>query len=57
MRIIIETRHTLEELEKVRDNDCWDFSLEDFWSGAIEPQEGMVYWLIGDRIYETTCRV
>lgn len=59
MRIIIETGHTIEELHKgsAWNNECWDFSLEDFWSGAIEPQEDMVYWLIGDRVYETNLNV
>ena len=46
--------HTLEELAMVQDDYCWNFLVEDFINGAIAPQDNMVYWLIGDRLYETT---
>jgi len=54
-RIIIETGHTIEELHSGYgwDNECWDFDIEEFFNGTIEPQDGRVYWLIGDRVYET----
>lgn len=49
----IEAGHTKSELNSVRDDECWDFTLEDFFGGAITPQDGMVYYLIGNRVYET----
>lgn len=59
-----ETGHKLSDWmrkyhEEYDNGELWDFSLEDFKSGAVEPQDGLVYWLIkeGDgelRAYETT---
>ena len=50
----IEKGHSKEELEKVQDETCWDFDVIDVLCNAIELQEEMVYYLIGDRLYETT---
>lgn len=33
--------------------DLWDFAIEDFENGAVEPQEDLVYWEIDGRLYET----
>lgn len=39
--------------KEYEEGTLWDFSIEDMRNGAIEPTEGMVYWLIDDRLYET----
>jgi len=59
MRIIIETEHTIDELHNgsTWNNECWDFPLEELLDGSIEPRDDIVYWLIGDRAYETTIEV
>ena len=51
----IEFGHTEDEWEKkgFDTDNCWDFSIEDFLSGAIEPNEDITYWLIDGRIFET----
>lgn len=55
----MDNTHTLAEYmslfgEKYESGELWDFDYLEFLNGAIEPQEGMVYWKIGDRVYETT---
>ena len=51
---IIEFGHTLEELEKVQDDSCWDFAWTELGDRSVEFQpEGMVYWFIDGRLYET----
>lgn len=55
----IEQGHTMEEYEAQFGTsnamgDLWDFPKEDFESGAVEYQEGMTYWEIDGRLYETT---
>lgn len=37
--------------------DLWDFSISDFLTGAIEPNEDIVYCLINNRLYETAIGV
>lgn len=59
-----ETGHKLSDWmrkyhEEYDNGELWDYSLEDFKSGAVEPQESLVYYLIKDadgelRAYETT---
>ena len=39
------------------EGDLWDFSLEDFESGAVEPDPEMIYWEIDGRLYETPFKV
>lgn len=53
--IRIEYGHTLHELQSGChwDNTCWDFDYSDLFDGTIEPRDGMVYWFIGGRLYET----
>lgn len=58
--ISFEVGHTLQEWnEKYGNRDTytdiafWDVSIEDLLNGGIEPQEGMIYWLIDGRMYET----
>lgn len=53
-----ETGHTVEEyMERFGfeydSGDCWDILVEELEDGTLEPNEDMVYWLIGDRYYET----
>lgn len=60
----IEDGHTVSEYMKkygdeYENGELWDYSLEDFKNGAIEPQKGLVYWLVKDRdgelrVFETT---
>ena len=50
----IEDGHTVSEYMKkygdeYENGELWDYSLEDFKSGAVEPQKGLVYWLVKDR--------
>lgn len=54
-KFAIETGHTLCELKTGChcDDTCWDFPYEELFNGAIEPQDGMTYWLINGRLYET----
>ena len=33
--------------------ELWDFSYKMVFDGTIEPQDGMTYWLIDGRLYET----
>ena len=45
--------------EEYDNGELWDYSLEDIKTGAVEPQKGLVYWLIADRddetrVFETT---
>lgn len=59
-----EEGHTHAEYEdefgdEYENGELWDFSLEDIKTGAVEPQKGLVYWLIADRddetrVFETT---
>lgn len=51
----IETGHTLHELQTSCnwDNTCWDFPYMELFDGTIEPRDGMTYWLIDERLYET----
>lgn len=53
--IHIEYGHTLHELQSGShwDNECWDFDVSELFDGSVEPQDGMTYWLIGGRLYET----
>lgn len=46
----IEYGHKLSELPA--DNELWDFSIEDFLFGALDPNEEMLYWFIDGRVYE-----
>lgn len=39
------------------EGDLWSFSLEDFESGAVEPDPEMIYWEIDGRLYETPLKV
>ena len=38
---------------KDEEDELWDFDIKDFIEGAVEPQEGMTYWYIDGRLYET----
>lgn len=53
-KINIEFGHTLDEWETLcgDSEDYWDFSLDDFFGGAVEPNEDIAYWVIDGRIYE-----
>ena len=56
MRITIEDGHTLKEWkeeQKRNDGSLWDFLPRELFDGSIEPQDGMTYWLIDGRLYET----
>lgn len=58
----VEGGHTLSEYDssfgdKYSEGEFWDFSLEDFESGAVEPDPEMIYWEIDDRLYETPFKV
>lgn len=58
----VEGGHTLSEYDslfgdKYSEGELWDFSLEDFESGAVEPDPEMIYWEIDDRLYETPFKV
>lgn len=46
-------QYMLEYGDDYREGKVWDFALSDIQNGAIEPQKRMIYWLIGDRLYET----
>ena len=55
----IESNHTLDEYtEEYGDlydsGELWDFSIKDARAGAIDLDPIMIYWCIGDRLYETT---
>lgn len=50
-----ELGRTCEDLENF-DGLLWDFSVDDILTGAIEPDEDMVYWYINERFYETDLR-
>jgi len=58
-RIVIEFGHTLEEYQEkfgqeYEQAELWDFSVEEVFNGTIEAENlANVYWLIGDRLYET----
>ena len=54
----IKTGATLEEYMskhgEAHDNgELWDFPYQELFDGTIEPQDGMTYWLIDGRLYET----
>ena len=54
----VQTGHTLDEYEskygeQYANGDLWDYPYGELFDGTTEPQEGMTYWLIGDRLYET----
>lgn len=58
---IVEEGHTINEYAKLfnkeyAEGSLFDFSQNDLLGNkpAIEPQQGMVYWLINGRFYETT---
>lgn len=54
---IVETSHTLKEWNehfKKDDAILWNFPKEELLDGTVEPQPFMIYWLIGNRLYETT---
>lgn len=55
-RIQLEIGHTKNEWNRIYGTEeyLWDICLEDFISGALEPDENMVYWYINGRLYETT---
>lgn len=56
-RSIFEFGHTAEELEKVVDDDCWDYPVEEFDLIAVNNGwAGMVYWIVDGRIWETVLR-
>lgn len=49
--------HTLEQYKKefgkkYENGELWDFSIEDFTSGAVEFDPKRDYWVIDDRVYE-----
>lgn len=33
--------------------NLWDFPIEEILDGTVEPNEGIWYWLINGRLYET----
>lgn len=35
------------------DPDLWDFPISELLDGTIEPNPDIIYWLIGERLYET----
>lgn len=50
----VELDHTKKEWNRTYGKyDLWDFPIEDFVNGAVEPDENMVYWLIDGRLFET----
>lgn len=54
----IELGHTIEEYndlygKEYENGEFWDFSIEDVENGAIEANPNMIYWQIGNRVYET----
>lgn len=54
----IATGHTLEIYmsehgEAYDRGELWDFPYQELFDGTIEPKDGMTYWLIGERLYET----
>ena len=56
-RSIFEFGHTAEELEKVIDDDCWNYLVEEFdHIAANNGWAGMVYWVVDGRIWETVLR-
>lgn len=50
-----EYGHTIEEWEVLSsiNEDLWDFPIEELKDGTIEPNADILYWVIGDRVYET----
>lgn len=55
---VIESRHTLDEYMQIfgtpyQNGELWDFLIEDVESGAIDLEANGIYWVIGDRIFET----
>lgn len=59
MVIKIEFGKTLDEYmskfgEAHNNGELWDFDAKEFGDGSIELDPNIVYWKIGDRIYETT---
>lgn len=50
-----EIGHTLQEWEeKFGGNpDLWDFPVIELFDQSVEPDEGMLYWFIDGRLYET----
>jgi hypothetical protein len=37
--------------------DIWDFKVSEILDGTVEPQSDILYWLIGERLYETTIQI
>lgn len=59
IKIKIEVGHSVQEWKQYygANEDSWeptnwDISIEDLISGAIEPSDGMIYWLIDGRLFE-----
>lgn len=55
----IEDNHTIDEYMVVygdlyNSGELWDLSIKDAKSGAIDLDPIMIYWRIGNRLYETT---
>lgn len=58
-RYTIEYGHTMEEYNEkfgteYSNGELWDFKKIELENGAVEPQEGMVYWEIDGYLYETS---
>lgn len=55
----VQSGHTLKEWKdycndtETEDDRLWDFPIEELMNGAVEPNEDIIYWFIGDRLYET----
>lgn len=54
----IKTGMTLKQYmgkywKQYKNGDLWDFPYQELFDGSVEPQDGMTYWLIGGRLYET----
>lgn len=56
VEVSVAIGHTIDEWEETFDQceDLWDFPIEEVVDGTIEPNTDIVYWLIDDRLYETT---
>jgi hypothetical protein len=49
-----ELGHSVGEWEdRYSSDDNWDISLDDIINGAVDADEGLLYWYIGGRLYET----
>lgn len=58
-KLHIVSNHTLEEWKNQcgDDENLWDFNIDDFLQGAVEPNENIEYWWIDGRLYETNIEI